>query len=169
MAIWQAIGKHRDYKRGRHRAGNGGVCRCARIRMRQACWRSLEGTDIRSFSGAGRGERASGLGTGVRFGRADACRSSGRSSVPGGSPARSRMSMSFPSRPSMAGRRRKTLLSFRMSRPAASSSRRMSVTPVAGHTQTPPETGIIAAPEPQAPGPAPNRPPPGRRSPASHR
>ena len=42
--------------------------------------------------------------------------------------------------------------------------RGMSVTPLASQTRTPPGTGVIAAPEPQAPGPAPNRPPPGRRS-----
>ena len=47
--------------------------------------------------------------------------------------------------------------------------RRMSVTPVASHTRTPPGTGIIAAPEPQGPEPAPGRRSRGDRPPARSR
>ena len=61
------------------------------------CWRSRKSADIRSFQ------------------------SRGRRSVSSGSPARSRMSMSFQSSPSMAGRRRTILVSLRASRAAARS------------------------------------------------
>ena len=61
------------------------------------------------------------LDTCVRLGGSGAVQSRGRSSAWIGSPARSRMSMSFQSSPSRAGRRRTTLLSFRISRAAASS------------------------------------------------
>ena len=58
----------------------------------------------------------------IRFGCPGGLQSSGLSSVPSGSPARSRMSVSFQSCPSRAGRGRTTLLSFRMSRATSSPS-----------------------------------------------